>query len=86
MRRRQDGILLASALRVAVELDSEVVVRGMGDGPRQLAQDGAQPAIARRGLAAEALASALFVARSAPPKKQDAWLTGDCVIRIPVSQ
>ena len=34
----------------------------MGDGPRHLAQDGAPPAVARRGLTAEALGAALLVA------------------------
>lgn len=62
MGDRYYGFLLAPATRQAMELRREVVVRGMGNGPGDLPEQGAQPRIALGCGAAEPPAAALFVA------------------------
>ena len=66
MGDRSYGFLLAPPTRHAMELRSEVVVCGMGDGPGDLPKHRAQPRIALCRRAAEPPTAALFVAGADP--------------------
>jgi hypothetical protein len=48
---REDRFLLAAPAREPVELGGEIVARGVGDAPGDLAEGGAQPRVARGGCA-----------------------------------
>src|SRR5260221_13615904 len=66
VRNGHDGFLLAPAARQTVELSRQIVARGVGNRPRDLAEDGLEPGVAWGGRSAQAFAAALLVAGTDP--------------------